>query len=102
MVMQSVLAVFGLITSSNLVGCCTGILAGFAPLRILSTEAGCCANATRRVKDRTSNRRQRQTRGRRKHLGTKRQLDDAGLVPPKHRVAHDYQRAAFGAQVLRL
>src|SRR5262249_53679677 len=30
----SVLAVFRLITSSNLVGCCTGRSAGFAPLRI--------------------------------------------------------------------
>src|SRR5262249_53702127 len=30
----SALAVFRLITSSNLVGCCTGRSAGFAPLRI--------------------------------------------------------------------
>jgi hypothetical protein len=37
MVMPSALAVFMLITSSNLVGCCTGRSAGLAPLRILST-----------------------------------------------------------------
>src|SRR5258708_3891658 len=35
--MPSVFAVFRLITSSNLVGCCTGKSAGLAPLRILST-----------------------------------------------------------------
>jgi Resolvase, N terminal domain len=34
----SVLAVFRFITSSNLVGCCIGNSAGFAPLRILSIE----------------------------------------------------------------
>src|SRR5262245_12123151 len=37
MVRRSALAVFRLITSSNLVGCSTGRSAGFAPLRILST-----------------------------------------------------------------
>src|SRR5258708_7810585 len=34
----SALAVFKLITSSNLVGCSTGRSAGFAPLKILSTK----------------------------------------------------------------
>ena len=36
-VRPSALAVFRLMTSSNFVGCSTGRLAGFAPLRILST-----------------------------------------------------------------
>jgi hypothetical protein len=35
-VRPSAFAVFRFITSSNLVGCCTGNSAGFAPLRILS------------------------------------------------------------------
>src|SRR3954464_6302211 len=45
--MPSALAVFKLITSSNLVGCSTGRSAGFAPLKILSTK-----NADRRKKSR--------------------------------------------------
>jgi len=36
-VMPSALAVLRFITSSNLVGCCTGRSAGFAPSRILAT-----------------------------------------------------------------
>jgi hypothetical protein len=36
--MPNTFAVLRLITSSNLVGCSTGISAGFAPLRILSTK----------------------------------------------------------------
>src|SRR5206468_12480457 len=38
-VRPSALAVFRLMTNSNLVGCCTGRSAGLAPLRILSTYA---------------------------------------------------------------
>jgi hypothetical protein len=37
MVRPSAFAAFRLITSSNLVSCCTGNSAGLAPLRILST-----------------------------------------------------------------
>jgi hypothetical protein len=37
MVSPSARAAFRLMASSNLVGCCTGSCAGFAPLRILST-----------------------------------------------------------------
>src|SRR3989441_1561815 len=41
-VSPSDLAVFRLITSSNLVGCSTGRSAGLAPLRILSTNVAAC------------------------------------------------------------
>ena len=45
----SALAVFKLITSSNLVGCSTGRSAGFAPLKILSTKAAVCTENHIRV-----------------------------------------------------
>jgi len=59
-------------------------------LKILSTTLA-ALRATRRVEDRTSNRRQRKlaTAENRRQLGTKRQLDDAGMVPSKHWIAHD-------------
>jgi hypothetical protein len=40
----SALAVFKLITSSNIVGCCTGRLAGCSPLSIRSTYPAACRN----------------------------------------------------------
>src|SRR5262249_43237503 len=40
------LAVFKLITSSNFVGCSTGMSAGFAPLRILSIRVAARRNAS--------------------------------------------------------
>ena len=46
-VMPSAFAVLRLITSSNFVGCSTGRSAGFAPLRILSTQLGRAAQADR-------------------------------------------------------
>src|SRR5712691_554009 len=42
------LAVFRLITSSNLVGCSTGRSAGFVPFRILSTYTASCFAVSRR------------------------------------------------------
>ena len=42
MVRPRAFAVFRLMTSSNLVGCCTGSSAGLAPLRILSTYTAVC------------------------------------------------------------
>src|SRR6516162_1352435 len=44
MLRPSVLAVVRLITRSNFVGCSTGILAGFAPCRILSTKSAARRN----------------------------------------------------------
>jgi len=44
MVMPSALAVLRLITSSNVVGCSTGSSPGFAPLKILSTNAAARRN----------------------------------------------------------
>ncbi len=43
------LAVFRLITSSNFVGCSTGMSPGFAPLRILSTYVAACRNRSVRL-----------------------------------------------------
>src|ERR1700720_1482127 len=43
-VMPSAFAVLRLMTSSNLLGCSTGISPGFVPRRILSTMSAACRN----------------------------------------------------------
>src|SRR5262249_31922140 len=45
----SAFAAFRLITSSNLVGCCTGNSAGLAPLRILSMYGAVCRARSARL-----------------------------------------------------
>ena len=48
-VRPSAFAAFRLMTSSNLVGCCTGSSAGLAPFRILSTYVAVCRARSARL-----------------------------------------------------